>query len=444
MGTGPDGFLFTDFGGFEDFDLVAEYRINTSGDSGIHFRAPKPRPARGTRWGYLVNGMEAEISVRPEAGFRTGALTVKDPDVRVLAKSSIPPHAAGEWTRMELIARKDRIRILVDDQPVTDYTDTERKFRRGHLALSTWEGGGIKTEVEFRKLDVRLLPEEPPAPPAHSHHEAIQGTWMGVSADVQGQRVPELVFKAVGPSIAFAGDKVTWKADPTPEARNVFAALARFSLDGVFHLDPTKSPKAIDLTVLGANPRTPVGTPAPRALLGIYKLDGDTLELCVAIDPEHAEERPTTFASAPGKFIAHVKLRRQPPPAAGAADPAVIQGLRDLVAAKSRAQEIAQIRFEAGQTSGLDDVVAKIELIEARVRLAEAEGDRAAVASLLQDLVARREEERRLIAALVDVGRAPPDDLHRADARLAEAKTWLARARPAAPAKPPSDPPKGP
>ena len=93
--------------------------------------------------------------------------------------------------------------------------------------------------------------------------------------------------------------------------------LAKFSVEGVYHLDPMKSPKTIDLMVLGQNTKTPLGTPVPRALLGIYKLEGDSLEICIAIDPEHAEERPTKLESVPGKSIAHVKLRRQASPALG-------------------------------------------------------------------------------------------------------------------------------
>jgi hypothetical protein len=162
-GTGPDGFLYTEFGEFEDFHLVAEYRINATGDAGVHFRVPPPRPVMGARWGYRVTGLEAEISVRPEAGYRSGALTVKDPSVQVLAKSSIPPHAADEWARLEVVAQKDRIRILVKGEPVTDYTDSERKFRRGHIALCTWESETRKTHVEFRKVDVRSGPQAPPA-----------------------------------------------------------------------------------------------------------------------------------------------------------------------------------------------------------------------------------------------------------------------------------------
>jgi uncharacterized protein (TIGR03067 family) len=141
--------------------------------------------------------------------------------------------------------------------------------------------------------------------------EKIQGVWEGVSARVQGQPMPDLFLKTIGPTITFAGNKVTWRANPTPEAKDLFGGmLANFSLDGVFHLDATKSPKTIDLMVLGPNAKTPLGTPAPRALLGIYRLDGDTLEMCIAVDPEHPEDRPGKFESIPGKFIAHVVLKR--------------------------------------------------------------------------------------------------------------------------------------
>ena len=124
--------------------------------------------------------------------------------------------------------------------------------------------------------------------------------------------MPEFIIEAIGPTITFAGSKVTWKASPTPEAKDLVGSpLTKFSLDGIFHLDPAKFPKTIDLTVLGAGAKTPLGTPAPRALLGSYRFDGDMLELCIAIDPDHAEERPTKFETMPGKFIAHVILKRE-------------------------------------------------------------------------------------------------------------------------------------
>jgi uncharacterized protein (TIGR03067 family) len=340
--------------------------------------------------------------------------------------------------RVRRIGGNLQLAASVDGQTWTELTTATNL----PLAARVRVGVGVVNSIDqeftarFQGFSVRPNPSAAPPPAAKSDQENIQGTWKGLSADVQGQQIPDVVVKAVSPTVTFAGDKVTWQTNPAPDAKDLFGGvLAKFSLDGVFHLDPTKSPKTIDLMVLGQNAKTPLGTPAPRALLGIYQLDGDSLEICIAVDPEHAEERPGTFASVPGKFISHIRLRRQPPapPPVGGPDSAHVRALRDLVAAKGRALEVTRIRVEAGQANGRDEVLAKIDLLEARVRLAETEHDRAAVVPLLQDLVARREDERGSIAAAVEVGRAPPDDLDQADARIAEAKTRLAQARSAVP-----------
>jgi formylglycine-generating enzyme required for sulfatase activity len=156
-GSGPDAFLMTSAADFEDFHLLVEFRINEAGDSGVHFRIPTPSAESGPHWGYRVTGMEAEIGINKEPGHRTGALTVKDPEGRVLAEAPPPSHKADEWTRMEVIARRQRIQILVNGTPVTDYQDREQKFRKGHIALASWEHAGVKTAVEFRKVEVRSL-----------------------------------------------------------------------------------------------------------------------------------------------------------------------------------------------------------------------------------------------------------------------------------------------
>jgi uncharacterized protein (TIGR03067 family) len=164
----------------------------------------------------------------------------------------------------------------------------------------------------FEGLSVEQSPNQAPPAAAQADHEQIQGTWTGVSADMHGQKLPDVVVKAIGPTVTFVDGKVKWNANPSSEAKELLGpVLGNFNLEGIFHLDPTKSPKTIDLTVLGQNPKTPLGTPAPRVLLGIYRLDGDSLEICIAIDPDHTAERPTKFESVPGKFISHMKLRRQ-------------------------------------------------------------------------------------------------------------------------------------
>ena len=59
---------------------------------------------------------------------------------------------------------------------------------------------------------------------------------------------------------------------------------------GTQKLDPSKSPKTIDVTMTeGLNKGT--------VMLGIYEIDGDTLKVC--FDAE-GKKRPTEFKSAPG------------------------------------------------------------------------------------------------------------------------------------------------
>jgi uncharacterized protein (TIGR03067 family) len=55
-------------------------------------------------------------------------------------------------------------------------------------------------------------------------------------------------------------------------------------------LDPSKSPKASDVTVVE-------GPNKGAVMLGIYEISGDTLKVC--FDPE-GKKRPTEFKSASG------------------------------------------------------------------------------------------------------------------------------------------------
>jgi hypothetical protein len=82
---------------------------------------------------------------------------------------------------------------------------------------------------------------------------------------------------------------------------------------------------------------------------------------------------------------------RGPLPEKGGVAPEVLDELRRLVTAQEEHFRIAQANFEYGRGSPLDFTAAAVLLIEARVRLATAEGK--SVIALLEDLVRNREEE---------------------------------------------------
>ena len=104
----------------------------------------------------------------------------------------------------------------------------------------------------------------------------FQGTWTFESSQTGGNALPASELK--GFILTFEGDKHTVK-----KGDQVIQV-------GTQKLDPSKSPKTIDVTLTeGLNKGT--------VMLGIYAIDGDTLKVC--FDPQ-GKKRPTAFKSAPG------------------------------------------------------------------------------------------------------------------------------------------------
>jgi uncharacterized protein (TIGR03067 family) len=176
---------------------------------------------------------------------------------------------------------------------------------------------GRPTEFQSRVADKRfvnlVLKREPAARP---DSELLLGTWRGVAAEVDGQPLPRELIDLAKPTLTFTPDKVVGKPRGTIPKPFLDMAISKGMLpketaeivengaEGVYHLDPMKSPKEIDFTILGAVKRTG---------LGIYQLDGDTLQLCLSIDPAKVSERPKEFAAKAGQMRVLLTLRRMTP-----------------------------------------------------------------------------------------------------------------------------------
>ena len=104
----------------------------------------------------------------------------------------------------------------------------------------------------------------------------FQGTWTFESSETGGKQLPAGELK--GFILTFEGEKHTVKKGD--EVIQV----------GTQKLDPSKSPKALDVAVAE-------GLNKGAVMLGIYEISGDTLKVC--FDPE-GKKRPTEFKSAPG------------------------------------------------------------------------------------------------------------------------------------------------
>ena len=104
----------------------------------------------------------------------------------------------------------------------------------------------------------------------------FQGTWTFESSVAGGEELPADQLRML--VLIFEGDKHTVKNGD--EVIQV----------GTQKLDPSKSPKTIDVTLTeGLNKGT--------VMLGIYEIDGDTLKVCF---DSQGKKRPTEFKSAPG------------------------------------------------------------------------------------------------------------------------------------------------
>ena len=104
----------------------------------------------------------------------------------------------------------------------------------------------------------------------------FQGTWTFESCEAGGKNLS--IDELKGLFLTFEGHKHTVKKGD--EVIQV----------GTQKLDPSKSPKTIDVTLTeGPNKGT--------VMLGIYEISGETLKVC--FDAE-GKKRPTEFKSAPG------------------------------------------------------------------------------------------------------------------------------------------------
>jgi uncharacterized protein (TIGR03067 family) len=104
----------------------------------------------------------------------------------------------------------------------------------------------------------------------------FQGTWTFESSESGGKELSADELK--GFILTFEGDKHTVKKGD--EVIQV----------GTQKLDPSKSPKTIDVTIAE-------GPNKGMVMLGIYEIDENTIKVC--FDPQ-GKKRPTEFKSAPG------------------------------------------------------------------------------------------------------------------------------------------------
>ena len=149
VGGGPASHIFTEVEA-DDFTYRVEAKINDKGNSGQYFR---------TKFGPgFPAGYEAQINATHGDWRRTGSLY---PDGRtkltkhekeICVKEA--PHKADEFFTQEVVAEGNHITISVNGKKLTDFTDPEKTYTKGHFALQGHDPGSVMT---FKKVEYKPL-----------------------------------------------------------------------------------------------------------------------------------------------------------------------------------------------------------------------------------------------------------------------------------------------
>jgi uncharacterized protein (TIGR03067 family) len=132
-----------------------------------------------------------------------------------------------------------------------------------------------------------IAADVPKEDPAKRDREELQDTWRIVGLEESAavsHCEKEQLSKACG-RVIVTGDKITIKALGIGESFRTHSGFG-YGLELDYTLDPTKTPKTIDLTMKDDGKK--------RTLEGIYSLRGDKLKICLNVT---GKERPKVFAT---------------------------------------------------------------------------------------------------------------------------------------------------
>lgn len=154
-------------------------------------------------------------------------------------------------------------------------------------------------EVQSLATSPPKLPKEAEGPAAEKPLEQqadadkggleLQGEWLAVEFRTSGTSAPAHLLENA--RLEIKADHITWYSGKGDSNRK-----------STFKLDPSKSPKQIDITILDAPNQS-------KTALGIYELQKGRLRICHAL----TKDRPKDFKTERGELRELVVLERAKP-----------------------------------------------------------------------------------------------------------------------------------
>jgi uncharacterized protein (TIGR03067 family) len=135
-------------------------------------------------------------------------------------------------------------------------------------------------------------PDEPKKSAVEEELARFQGTWQLISAETDGKAMSEESVRSI--QVSIKGNKHTVRFGDKVVVHDVS-----------FEIDPSQSPRTVTDTLNE-------GPDKGKQILGIYKLEGDTLTSCTA---PIGKDRPTEFTAKPGSGHTLRVFKRVPPSA---------------------------------------------------------------------------------------------------------------------------------
>ena len=210
--------------------------------------------------------------------------------LRVLATDQVVPDTPRRWMRITKRGRVYERAFSIDG--VTYVTDGEKGWGDG---APKWVGIVAKngmaaiegTDAVFDFFECRSLTDAEENDLRYVDRKKLQGAWRVVAGQFDGMPLEEGAFS----DFVFEGGHVTFSEGSQTHRAD-------------FELEPERDPKGIMISALSSD--------ANRPAKGIYKLDGQTLEICLSVDP--LVKRPTEFMSTRGDTRLLIQLEKADSP----------------------------------------------------------------------------------------------------------------------------------